>query len=903
MNDLRTRLTLDGSDFNTGMDQSTKKVEDFQKKSGKAAESVKDLGKNAKISTRDLLSEMSKMSGAERSMTGYQKKLSQIQKDIQDLTVNYRAMNAEMRNSDIGQQAAQRIQELTQEAAKYKDAVVDARASVQMLASDTAGWDAAKQGINALSAGLQAVVSAGILGKKSTEDLVEVLAKLKGIEAATNSIITIGNALQRESALMMGIAKVQSLALAKAKELETVATGKATVAQRLFNTIAKSNPYLLLVSVILAVGTALFAFTKKTKEATKAQEEENKKIEEGKKRFDDYKTSVGSAVGNVVGKFNALQRSYKNLSSEMEKQRWIEKNKTAFEQLGLKIDNVNDADRVFIRQSEQVIAALKARAKANALQSMYEKEYAKQVEAEIEAQETLNKAKQVTANTKYSSKAKGDIPDDWKAAGLDAKDIKYTWGGGQSGMGWYELTPEQAAKVNEYYKNLAKEAGEAMVAEATSAIGIIEQKWEDAEKEAADKAGAVKDLFLDGTKTNNNKPTGDKPEKDYKSQLEQLKKQLKTLEEQKKDIIEGTDEWKKQLAAIQEVKDKIEELETAEKGYLARLKNEALGPIQKIDSSKLQGRAEAPKQTISGPKTNDDLVETYQNAQKVADKLKDYLDLGLITSAQAKEFVDNINESLEKEGIKAKVHFEVDDAEVAGIGEKLSGVVEKMDAVDGVARGVVGSINSVYEAFKNLEDTLSDAENGWEQFFAIFQTGVTVFEAATTILESISTVMQILNAVKAKNAAVTQQETAATIANTTAEGANAGAKITSAAASGALASGEAASSVASIPYVGPILAIAAIATVMAAIIAMLASMKGFANGGIIGGNNHHDGILARLSSGEMVLNDEQQSKLWKIINTGDVGSNSGFGGEVEFTIKGENLVGCLNNYNRKYNRI
>lgn len=226
-----------------------------------------------------------------------------------------------------------------------------------------------------------------------------------------------------------------------------------------------------------------------------------------------------------------------------------------------------------------------------------------------------------------------------------------------------------------------------------------------------------------------------------------------------------------------------------------------------------------------------------------------------------------------------------------------------MDAVDGVARGVVGSINSVYEAFKNLDETLSDAENGWEQFFAIFQTGVTVFEAATTIIEAIGTVMEILNTIRGKGIQKTQQDTQATTQNIIAKQAEAGANVTAGATAGIAASGEAASSVASIPYVGPILAVAAIATVMASIIAMIASLKGFAGGGIVGGNNHNDGILARLSSGEMVLNQDQQNKLWNMINNGDVNSGSGYGGEVEFTIKGENLVGCLNNYNRKYNRI
>lgn len=906
MNDLRTRLTLDGSDFNTGMDESTKKVEDFQKKSGKAAESVKNLGKSAKVSTKELLSEMGKISGAERSMTGYQRKLSQIQKDIQDLTVNYRAMNAEMRNSDVGKQAAQRIQELTIEAAKYKDAVLDARKSVQMLASDTAGWDAAKQGINALSAGLQGVVSAGILGKKSTEDLVEILAKLKGIEAATNSIITIGNALQRESALMMGIAKVQSLALAKAKVVETTATKGATIAQKAFNLVAKANPYVLLATAVIAVGTALFAFTKRTKEATKAEEEHERIIQKEAEAFDNYKNKVGTAVGNVVGKFAVLQRQYKALKGEAEKKKWIEDNKRAFDELGLSINDTNDAYEIFIKRAPEVIQALKTIAEAEAAKDLYQEKYKEKLQNEIQLQKDLADAEKQTFQ-KTSSNRWGK---NWKEAGITQEDFTMTTttGGGNAGavsQTIYQLTPSGEAKLREYNKKLAQKNADVYINETETELSILGNVYDEAIRKSEEAKKSLGDLYKENN--DNNKPTGTKPETPYVNQLDILKKQKSELEEQKKYLTFGSDEWKKQLAIIQEVEKEIKRLEEAEQGYLARLKNESLGALKPIDSSKLQAKTEAPKQTISGPKTNDDLVEVYQNAQKTANKLKEYLDLGLITSTQAKEFVDNINKSLEEQGIKATVHFDVDTEELASIGDKLKATVEGMDTIDGVARGVVGSINNVYEAFKNLDETLSDAESGWESFFAIFQTGVTVFESATTILESIATVMNVLNAVKAKNAATTQQETAATIANTTAEGANTAAKISSAAASGALASAGAANSVASIPIAGPILAIAAIATVMAAIIGMIVSLKGFANGGIVGGivggnSFHGDKVLARLNSGEMVLNQGQQAKLWNMINDGGTGS-SGFGGEVEFTIKGENLVGCLNNYNRKYNRI
>ena len=70
---------------------------------------------------------------------------------------------------------------------------------------------------------------------------------------------------------------------------------------------------------------------------------------------------------------------------------------------------------------------------------------------------------------------------------------------------------------------------------------------------------------------------------------------------------------------------------------------------------------------------------------------------------------------------------------------------------------------------------------------------------------------------------------------------------------------DAGGSVANVPFAGPALAVAAIASVIAA----LAAVPKFAEGGIVGGNSYHgDRILARLNSGEMVLNTDQQRRLF-----------------------------------------
>ena len=115
-------------------------------------------------------------------------------------------------------------------------------------------------------------------------------------------------------------------------------------------------------------------------------------------------------------------------------------------------------------------------------------------------------------------------------------------------------------------------------------------------------------------------------------------------------------------------------------------------------------------------------------------------------------------------------------------------------------------------------------------------------------------------------------------------------KEATASSAGAVAGG--AKSVASIPWVGAAMAVAAAASIAAAI----ASAPKFATGGVVPGDSFSgDNVLARLNSGEVVLSRQQQNILSERIDTP-------LHGKVEFIIRGNQLVGVLNNYNRTASR-
>lgn len=100
---------------------------------------------------------------------------------------------------------------------------------------------------------------------------------------------------------------------------------------------------------------------------------------------------------------------------------------------------------------------------------------------------------------------------------------------------------------------------------------------------------------------------------------------------------------------------------------------------------------------------------------------------------------------------------------------------------------------------------------------------------------------------------------------------------------------------------GPIGWIAWLGAGLAAVATTIATIKGFADGGIIEGSSYHgDRIVARLNAGEMVLNRKQQANLFRALDNG-IASN--VGGKVEFEIKGSTLKGVLKNYDNKMNKV
>ena len=97
-----------------------------------------------------------------------------------------------------------------------------------------------------------------------------------------------------------------------------------------------------------------------------------------------------------------------------------------------------------------------------------------------------------------------------------------------------------------------------------------------------------------------------------------------------------------------------------------------------------------------------------------------------------------------------------------------------------------------------------------------------------------------------------------------------------------------------------------IATIVSSILGVFSSLSlpKFESGGVVGGNSFHgDKILARLNSGELVLNKHQQNRLYNTLQQGQSTSSAPMNGNVQFKISGRDLLGVLSTHQKITSRV
>ena len=234
-----------------------------------------------------------------------------------------------------------------------------------------------------------------------------------------------------------------------------------------------------------------------------------------------------------------------------------------------------------------------------------------------------------------------------------------------------------------------------------------------------------------------------------------------------------------------------------------------------------------------------------------------------------------------------KIKFDVDSTDLKNVGDAISEWTEKMKEADPKFQSMKEQIESIGQAGK---DAFSNFGGDMSYYTDMFTSLGKVFASDAN------------GATKAGAGLAVLGESLKQIAGD-GEAAKAGALL---AAIGQIALGFANASVLA-AALGPFGWIAWLGTGLAAMTTAISTIQSFNDGGIVNGSTTTgDNTLVRVNRGEMVLNNRQQARLFKMLDGGLSLNTTSTGGTVDFRISGSNLYGSLKNYSsmaKKHGKI
>ena len=343
-----------------------------------------------------------------------------------------------------------------------------------------------------------------------------------------------------------------------------------------------------------------------------------------------------------------------------------------------------------------------------------------------------------------------------------------------------------------------------------------------------------------------------------------------------------------------------------------------------------------------------DLVREYDEKKKKLDEaIKDEEHpISLKLKIESQKELDKLEQKIDKTAKKVKREANFDSVfntfgDLGNIASSINSIGNAFENVKNPLQGfavsmqaittlmqtyktIVGLVTAAQNLFAKSTTASTEADNASTEAQIANSNARVASKTAEAEADTAATTTQVANsetkvsAIEAETAADTKAATAAaTNATTKASAATAAATADTAAtgvevanseaktaAAGHEALAKAAKSGAGIGFPANIAAIAA------GVAAVIAALSAFATGGIVGGSGASttigDNTLIRVNRGEMVLNNRQQARLFKMLDGGLSLNTTSTGGTVDFRISGSNLYGSLKNYSsmaKKHGKI
>lgn len=370
------------------IDNANAKLKEFKKEGdaegiAKQTQLIKALRGEMNQYTREIQANVREEVKAEGS-------INQLNAKISKLTAQYNSLSGEVRKSSVGEALAKEIAEVQTEVNKANDAVLNFRNNVGNYAS-------AAKGFSGLNISIQQVA-------RELPSLTMSLSQF--FLAISNNLPMLGDELTR----------------AKEANKALKAEGKATIPvfKQVVSAIFSWQTALVVgITLLTAYGKEIGNWVKglfSAKEASISMAEAQQKVDE------ELKES-GYGIGEQIAKLKTLQSQWNALGDDLSaRKKFITENKDAFDELGVKVTDVNDAENLLVRNTDAFIEALKARAQAAAGQKLAAEAYEKALIEEQKLKDKLNELDSGRTREAYTAEGYEALKNSIKSASKEITD-------------------------------------------------------------------------------------------------------------------------------------------------------------------------------------------------------------------------------------------------------------------------------------------------------------------------------------------------------------------------------------------------------------------------------------------------------------------------------------------------
>lgn len=818
---------------------------------------------NVKKSLTDVGKETTHLDTIREKFNKIQNSSAPLKRQLRDLKALMSSMNID------GLSHTEVFEEMAMYAGEVKDAMADANDAISRFADDNFKLAAMSEGFGLITGAVS--TATGVLGMFGVENekVEQTMLKVQSAIAMVNGVQAIATSLNKDSIIMHRIKQIKlaattamtqsntvaTVANTAANGANTVSTVANTAATKAWN-VAKAVSKALLgdwTGLVLIGATALTAYAICSDKATDADEEKadaTKEVEDAQK---NYNQTMANTYSQLMTTYTKLKNQWNSLVNEHQKTAWIKENKSQLHSLCIEVNNVADAEKAFNSNTNAVVQSFIRRARAAAQMSKMTELYKKQMELIDKRSQVQTQIKADAASHGRSAKGGDEIKDEtfrssrYGSVGSDGK-RRFSQQGAKLYSGTDTSTNTQIQSIDKQIDGLNRE-----INKLANNIAKDTEKWTPSST-SSNRGGKT---------THNTTTTNNDTLQPVSGSIADMEKQLQKLQSDLKNGFIPKSAEQQTIDSITNLKEKIEK-EKIRLGFEAPKPSDAEKAAEKYKENlkKLQEKQGDIKTTPSQSSYENAIGQNDYNT-KTIDGIKNQMDF----NDQLIKQLEDLKKAYEELGMTGETSYQ-------DINEQIGKVQKEQSNLGNSAKGMKeqsDKFDKQKESLQGLADVSSSVGSGFSTLANVFsQTGDSAAAAAMNIIGT------------------TAQATAEIIPNII--------KLIGAKQGEAMANGTASAS--ALPFPANIAAIASIiATVVSTFANIMSVVGAFANGGIVGGGNlHGDKVLARLNGGEMVLNRTQQAKLFRTIESGNIGNQSASVSQVNWKIKGSDLYGALTNY-------